>query len=132
MSIINIEETSKTPKIIANAALGTLSIKGKSYPENTRVFYEPLVKWLVDFSTAHPKVITVDLEIEYYNTSTSSILFKILDALKKISASSEMTITWHYAKDDIEMEEIGQDFQNILGDILTLNPVENHKNIEQA
>ena len=125
MSTIDIKETMKTPAIKGDSLEGTLSIKGKSLPENARVFYEPLMVWFTEFTHSHPNVIQVDLDIEYYNTSSSSIIFKILDSLKKISTESKMTINWHYEEDDLEMEEIGLDFQKILGPFFVLRSKKN-------
>ena len=125
MSTIDIKESIKTPAIKGDSIEGTLSIKGKSLPEDARVFYEPLMIWFNEFTKSHPNEINVDLDIEYYNTSSSSILFKILDSLKKLSSESKMTINWHFEEDDIEMEEIGVDFQNILGDVFILKPKKN-------
>lgn len=125
MSKIDIKKTTKTPRIIGDTALGNLSISGKSLPENAREFYEPLMLWFSELEKDHPENITIDLDYEYYNTSSSSILFKVLDSLRKLSSKSNMKVTWHYEEDDLEMEEIGQDFQNVMGDIFILKPKAN-------
>ena len=122
MSKIDIVETTKTPRILGDSEKGTLSISGKSLPENARLFYEPLMEWFEDLKKVQPEEIKVDLDIEYYNTSTSSIIFKMLDMLKKLSSKSKMVISWRFEEDDLEMEEVGQDFQKVLGDIFILSP----------
>jgi hypothetical protein len=38
-----LEATKYTPEISLDAAAGIVSLKGKSYPENTLDFYEPVV-----------------------------------------------------------------------------------------
>lgn len=130
MSILEIGKTSKTPELSGDSVLGTLSISGKSLPENARLFYEPLMKWMEELKVNQPNSISIDLDLEYYNTSSSSILFKVLDSLKKLSSTSKMTITWHFEEDDLEMEEIGQDFKKIMGDIFVLKAKKNLDRID--
>jgi hypothetical protein len=122
MPKIDIEETSKTPRILGDTDQGTLLIRGKSLPENARQFFKPTLQWLEKLNEKHPNQITIDIDLEYYNTSSSSILFRILDNLRQLGESVTMLITWHYEEDDIEMEEVGLDFQEIIGDIVVLKP----------
>ena len=120
MNIIDIEETSKTLKVYGNIAEGTLILSGKSLPENAREFFTPLLDWMDVFASSETEKLNVEIDIEYYNTSTSSIIYKVLDKLKHESSKREVQITWYFEEDDIEMEEIGTDLREIIGNIITV------------
>ena len=122
MNIIEIKETSKSLKVYGNIAEGTLLLSGKSLPENAREFFTPVLEWIDTLSASVPQKFQVDLDIEYYNTSTSSIIYKILNKLKQESKNREVQIVWHFEEDDLEMEEVGIDLQEIIGAIMTLKP----------
>lgn len=115
-----IEETEKTPIINGDISKGTFSIKGKSLPENAREFYNPILDWLKDFYKSSSPTIQVDIDLEYFNTASSGVIFKILREIQKMASSRKVNIYWHYEEDDIEIEEVGLEFQSALGEIIEL------------
>ena len=72
MGKINLEGTNKTPKITFNEEDGLLELKGRSIPENSIEFYKPLVDALDKYSSASKPATTVNVQLEYFNTSSSS------------------------------------------------------------
>jgi hypothetical protein len=115
MESIFIEGTPKTPSINFDHANGSLLLKGRSIPENSIEFYKPLVDWLEAYSSS-PKPKTVcDVQLEYFNTSSSKCL---LDLFKKMEVMSnggnEIIINWYYEEDDEDMLEAGEDYQSII------------------
>jgi hypothetical protein len=115
MEAISIEGTPKTPTIKFDPATGLLELKGRSIPENSIEFYKPLID-LLDKYSANPKPATnVNVQLEYFNTSSSKC---ILDLFKKLEAinnnGSKVTINWHYEEDDEDMLEAGEDYQAII------------------
>src|SRR6056297_4236983 len=97
MESISIEGTPKTPAVNFNAETGVIEIKGRSIPENSIEFYRPLVEWLEEYSENPQKLTTVNIQLEYFNTSSSKCIldvFKKLEAIKK--ARNEVIINWYY------------------------------------
>ena len=115
MEKISIEGTPKTPTITFDTAKGFLEIKGRSIPENSIEFYKPLVDWLEKYSSKPQSVTSVNIQLEYFNTSSSKC---ILDVFKKLEAinkgGSAVTINWFYEEDDEDMLEAGEDYQAII------------------
>ncbi len=115
MEKISIEGTPKTPTITFDTAKGFLEIKGRSIPENSIEFYKPLVDWLEKYSGKPQSVTSVNIQLEYFNTSSSKC---ILDVFKKLEAinkgGSAVTINWYYEEDDEDMLEAGEDYQAII------------------
>ncbi|MBS1234075.1 MAG: hypothetical protein H6R34_639, partial [Bacteroidetes bacterium] len=71
MEPINIEGTPKTPSVKFDKESGVMEIKGRSIPENSIEFYKPLVDWLEDYAKSPLKRTQVDVQLEYFNTSSS-------------------------------------------------------------
>lgn len=75
------EPAEKTPLIDFNQLTGELILSGKSIPENAAKIYEPLLKWIIDY-VDNPRTITnFRLNLEYFNTSTSIWISKLIKAL---------------------------------------------------
>ena len=116
MDPIKIEGSPKTPAVFFDATAGHIEIKGRSIPENSIEFYKPLVDWLDAYASAAKPVTSVNIQLEYFNTSSSKC---ILDVFKKLEfihngGSSQITINWHYEQDDEDMLEAGEDYQAII------------------
>ena len=115
MEKIAIEGTPKTPTITFDMASGTLEIKGRSIPENSIEFYKPLVDSLEKYAGKPQSGTNVNIQLEYFNTSSSKC---ILDVFKKLEAihkgGSQVIINWHYEEDDEDMLEAGEDYQAII------------------
>ncbi|MCD6066852.1 MAG: hypothetical protein K0S33_1678 [Bacteroidetes bacterium] len=115
MEKFSIDGTPKTPSISFDLASGVLEIKGRSIPENSIEFYKPLVDSLEKYAGSPKSATNVNIQLEYFNTSSSKC---ILDVFKKLEAihkgGSAVTINWHYEEDDEDMLEAGEDYQAII------------------
>jgi hypothetical protein len=116
--------THKTPEINGNIETGELSIKGKCIPEDARDFFVPFRNWLLDFVKTPQENIKVEVDLEYFNTSTSSIILDVFKHLNRVNSEKNVQITWIFEEDDIEMEEVGEDYKIMIGDIITLQSKE--------
>jgi hypothetical protein len=115
METILIEGTPKTPAITFDSVKGFLEIKGRSIPENSFEFYKPLVDWLEKYAGKPQTSTHVNIQLEYFNTSSSKCIldvFKKLEAINKVG--SAVLINWHYEEDDEDMLEAGEDYQAII------------------
>ena len=115
METLSIEGTPKTPTIKFDATSTTLEVKGRSIPENSIEFYKPLVDWLEKYAAKPSGKTNVNIQLEYFNTSSSKC---ILDVFKKLEGihkgGNEVVINWHYEVDDEDMLEAGEDYQAII------------------
>jgi hypothetical protein len=115
MEAISIEGTAKTPTVKFDAQGGIFEIKGRSIPENSIEFYKPLVDWLDEYAKGPLPLTQVNVQLEYFNTSSSKC---ILDVFKKLEAinkgKSEVIVNWYYEEDDEDMLEAGEDYESII------------------
>ncbi len=123
MENLIIEGSPKTPEVKFNFEEGSLELKGRSIPENSVEFYQPLNEWIDSYGAVAQSKTTIDIKLEYFNTSSSKC---ILDIFKKLEAmngnKTEVSVNWYFEEDDEDMEEAGQDYQAIIG--LPFNMVE--------
>lgn len=110
MENLNIEATKYTPEIKLDTN-GTISMVGKSYPENTFEFYEPVIKWVEDYFDGNSKDKTiVNIEITYFNSSSSKLFFDFFDLLEENNSDNNIEINWIYDEENESAEEAGEDF----------------------
>lgn len=115
MELLNIEGTPKTPTVILNPIAGVIEIKGRSIPENSIEFYRPVVEWLDEYIKNPQPNTVVNMQLEYFNTSSSKCIldvFKKLEVLKK--NQKDVIINWYYEEDDEDMLEAGEDYESII------------------
>ena len=115
MEALSIEGTAKTPNVKFDAEQGFIEVKGRSIPENSIEFYKPLVDWLEEYGKTPAALTKVNIQLEYFNTSSSKCIldvFKKLEAIYK--AKNEVIINWYYEEDDEDMLEAGEDYESII------------------
>jgi len=115
MESIVIEGTPKTPTVNFDSASGVLHLRGRSIPENSIEFYKPLVEWLDEYAGKPQSKTAVNIQLEYFNTSSSKCL---LDLFKKLESmhknGNDILVKWYYEEDDEDMLEAGEDYQSII------------------
>ena len=112
MDNLTIEGSAKTPTVEFEG-VGKLLIKGRSIPENSIEFYKPVIDWIGAYGGAPKDVTEVNVQLEYFNTSSSKC---ILDVFKKLESvtGSEVSVKWYYEEDDEDMLEAGEDYEAII------------------
>ncbi len=115
MDPIIIEGTPKTPSVKFDSKQGLIEIKGRSIPENSIEFYKPLVDWLEQYAAEPAQKTNVNINLEYFNTSSSKCILDIFKKLEAIyKAKNEVIVNWHYEEDDEDMLEAGEDYESII------------------
>ena len=79
------EGTLKTPQIDLNNQTGELIMSGRSIPENAARIYEPALLWIIEYIKSPRNTTNFRINLDYFNTSTTIWLAKMIRALGKIS-----------------------------------------------
>ncbi|NLI24445.1 MAG: DUF1987 domain-containing protein [Bacteroidales bacterium] len=115
MEPLIIEGTPKTPSVRFDAQQGLVEIKGRSIPENSIEFYKPLVDWLEKYGENPAPLTQVNIQLEYFNTSSSKCILDVFKKLEAIfKAKHDVIINWYYEEDDEDMLEAGEDYESII------------------
>jgi len=117
-----IEETPKTPQVDLNKFTGELILSGRSIPENAAKVYEPILDWVTEYILNARTTTNLRLNLEYFNTSSSLWLVKILKVLVQIKDPDYVLIIHIYlsVEDFEDIEETGdlKDVFSPISDIL--------------
>jgi hypothetical protein len=96
MKELIIEQTPKTPQIDLNQLTGELIFFGKSIPENAANIYEPVLNWISEYILHARPTTNLRLNLEYFNTTSSIWLRKILKVLIRINEPDYVLIIHLY------------------------------------
>ncbi|MDW3210798.1 MAG: DUF1987 domain-containing protein [Reichenbachiella sp.] len=108
-----IKATSETPFVALEMANRTLLIKGTSHPEDPREFYDKVDKLLAFYLADGRKSLTVNLSLEYFNTSSARYLYLLMTQLKEYQEDGmDINVNWYYKIDDEDMLLSGKNFSS--------------------
>ncbi len=115
-----IEKTSSSPKVILDPERNTFELSGESRPPDVAAFYLEILKWFDEFTLYLSKQqeikepLVIHFNFEYFNSSSAKY---ILDLCKLIASvrfkGIEMSVNWHFEKDDTDMLEAGKEMSRI-------------------
>ena len=113
--------TANTPEAHCDPQKGQVRLAGQSYPENAVAFYQPLLQWTQDFLQLEghtQQSLVVDIDISYFNSSTSRALQLLFETLDAAAANGhDVVINWHHHEDNEMSEEYGEDFQEDMTEV---------------
>jgi len=126
MANLYIEPSEFTPLINFNISENKFIVSGESRPENTKVFYTPVIDWLTNYynllyfqrkktsDIIHPSIV-FEFQLEYFNSTSAKFIFDILKHLNKINKDvASVNVKWVFDKLDVDMKDAGQEFSNLL------------------
>jgi len=106
MQKLKIEPTKDTLGISFDPSKNILEFFGVSYPSDPKTFFEPIIHWVKEYLLfAGKERITLHFKMNYFNTSSSTYLFKILELLVPVSEKNKnIRIIWYYDDDEDSLE----------------------------
>lgn len=125
MEKLFIEKTEYTPTIEMDASKQLIDIRGDSFPENTYDFYKPVISWMeAYFNDVRSDVTTINMEINYFNSSSSQLFFDFFDILEAAANKGvKLEVNWIYVEKNESAFEAGEDFSEEF-DAFEINMVE--------
>jgi len=115
MEIINYTAEGYLPGIVLDKEAGVFEMSGKACPEDPIEFYQPIFNWLDEYAENPAEKTVFNFKMTYYNTASSKVLMMIMQRLEEIAdAGNDVLIRWHFPEDDEDMEEAGDDFDDMI------------------
>jgi hypothetical protein len=113
MDNLYIGATPTSPEIDFRFDQDTLSIKGESYPENAAAFYAPVIEQMRGYLAGDvQRVITIDVALTYFNSSSTKMLFSMFDALDEAAqAGNRVLLNWYRDEEDETIAEFGEELK---------------------
>jgi hypothetical protein len=112
MEKIDIAATARTPHLSFDPETGAFLLEGESYPEDTKKFYDaPLSNVYSYLETDVETKAIFAFKLKYFNSSSAKVLMDLFIAIEESAArGNQFKIEWHYAADDDNMQELGEEF----------------------
>ena len=114
MEKLFIEGSDDTPEVLLNPENDKFEIKGMSMPEDVAGFYDPVIDWVEEYAENAKDKTVFNFKFSYFNTASSKAIMDIMMGLKDIEDNGkEILINWYYPEDDDDMEEAGEEYEDI-------------------
>ena len=114
MKDLRIEASENSP-VFSFQANGILHISGRVLPESDALFWGIANDWLVKYIETKPTRIILRLQFDCVNTSSSLEILKLLYLIGDVKKKEIIIdVYWYYPINDIQLEEMGRDFQELL------------------
>lgn len=115
MKVFYLPPSEDTPEILLEPRSKIQKITGRSYTENTEMFYLPVINWIVDYCLLPGSEINLHLKFVYLNTSTVKILVHLFSKLEEFAEKNlPVSIFWYYMPDDDDLLETGKEFSEVV------------------
>lgn len=116
MEPLIIKATDESPGINFDKDLSKFMIFGKSYPEEVRRFFDPVLLWLEQYAQEPNDETNFEFRLEYYNSATATMLLEIIYILERIvnDMGKEVTIIWNYLEADDDMLDTGKEYSEMV------------------
>lgn len=110
-----IPEDELTPRVVLDKENGMFEIFGKSLPEDSDLFYTPVVNWVKSY-VENPNEDTVfNINLNYFNSSSVRKIVDILIVIEKLlDKNKKVVVKWFYERTDEMMRDIAEDFQSVV------------------
>ena len=110
MENLYIEGSDSLPAVELNNS-GLIKLTGRALPENAFDFFNPLIKWVKDFSCEELKI---EINLEYFNTAVSKQLHDLLKTIEDNQNYQIINLKWYYEDGDDEIMEAGEIYEELL------------------
>lgn len=117
---IHIEPTEKTPLVDFDPLSGELLLSGRSIPEDTAKVYDKLLKWTYIYITNPKRITNFHINLEYFNSSSTLWIAKILQSLSSIKDNTcTLIIHLYFSIEDFETM-LNEDLQEEIYPLINL------------
>lgn len=110
----HVDRTETSPQIDLDVDNGVMEFIGRSLPHNSEQFYSRVYGWLEDYLRNSKGETTVNMRLDYLDTSSSKHFYNIFSRLDTVTERGQkVKVNWHYETGDEEMAETGKDYESL-------------------
>ena len=106
------ESAKASPYVLIDEDKGYMRFEGECYLEDIFEFFSEINDWLEGYLSSDFTELTFDCAIEYFNCSTTKVLYNILRYMDSHAMGKKIVVNWIVADEDDEMLiECGEDYK---------------------
>ncbi len=116
-----IAQSTSTPSVVLDPDNGILQISGESRPPDVRELYDQILTWMDDFSKFvinqpdKKEPLIFNFDFAYFNSSSGKYILDICKVIAGLrSKDINISVCWHFEKDDFDMLETGKEMSKIV------------------
>jgi hypothetical protein len=112
---LKLKGSKESPEVVFDKDAKQFSISGRSLPEDSFQFYQPVIDWMKEYVKDPLPLTELHTHFEYFNSSSIKqllILFKTIESL--MDSGKEAKIIWKFDEEDDLMEIKGKEFKRML------------------
>ena len=110
MEKLFVKETLNSPRIILDPGKKRYEISGKSFPENAKAFYQPVIDWLKNIPNPYPEKIRMSFIFDYISSSSVISIKQVLARIKALNENgANIDVLWHYDPSYPDIKETGEE-----------------------
>ncbi|MBI1288719.1 MAG: DUF1987 domain-containing protein [Flavobacteriales bacterium] len=110
-----IEATDLSPEIDFNLSEKKFVIRGRSMPENSEKFYNPILSWMQENLAFQFLEATFDVALEYYNTGSFIRLMALFNLLEELNKKdNKFRVRWIVEEGDEDNVADGESFREVI------------------
>lgn len=114
MNSINIPASDESPQVFFDPKKGILEISGKSLPEDTKGFYDPIIDAVKEYTQKPNPHTVINLKLNYINSSSTKKILELVTHFEKIEKEGyNVELNWFYEENDDDMLEEGHEFNRL-------------------
>lgn len=112
MNSIEIKASKDTLGISCDVETGIINMEGISYPQDAAEFFSSIFDWLNKYTNEINSSLTLNLRINYLNTSSTKCLFDLIDSIEEYyKQGGVVQVNWYYLEGDEDIKETGLEFK---------------------
>ena len=109
---LSVPGSQSTPSIRADWKAGVVVMSGESYPENSFELYDQLIQWISSYLNSSEHSLTLELHLNYLNTSSIRFMIDIFDLLESaFEDGKEVLVQWMFDDRNPRSSELGAEFK---------------------
>lgn len=110
-----VERTPVSPEVNFDWDLKKFIITGRSMPENSEAFYEPILDWLRYKFNGQKVQANIELNLDYYNTGSFIRLMGLFNLLAELNnAGNKLTVKWICDAEDEDNIADGESMKEVV------------------
>ena len=115
VEVLDIQGDAHIPRIYLNHETGEIEFSGRSIPEESMSFFNPILDWMKEYVENPASKTVVSVKLEYLNSGTHRAFLDILKVIARLKSSDhDLRVDWYYEEDDEYIIETAEEFEEII------------------